>query len=223
MQNGQVSTPLKDNAVRRVPRGIKRREEIAAAAERVFLERGFAEATMQMIAARAGASKETLYRHFGNKEGLISEIVRGRAAQILGGDGGELTVDRPPRETLLGVGRNLLRISLAPDSLALLRGVIFEAPRAPELGEIFYTQGPARVLSQLSNYLGAATRRGELCCLDPELAARLFLGSIIASRQLVELVAPGRDAFGEEKKRAHVEEAVGLFLARYGRTFSSYA
>jgi AcrR family transcriptional regulator len=208
---------LKEAAVRRVPRGEKRREEIAATAVRVFLERGFAETTMQMIAARAGASKETLYRHFGSKEGLISEIVRNRAAQILGEDDGELSLDRCPRETLLSVGRNLLRILLTPDSLALLRGVIFEAPRAPGLGEIFYTQGPARVLSQLSQYLAAATRRGELCCADPELAARLFLGSIIASRQIMELVAPGRDQFGEDKKRAHVEETVGLFLARYSR------
>ncbi|MCI0600466.1 MAG: TetR/AcrR family transcriptional regulator, partial [Beijerinckiaceae bacterium] len=67
---------------RRVPRGQKRREEIAAIAERLFLERGFAETTMQLVAARARASKETLYRHFGNKEELFADIVRRRAARI---------------------------------------------------------------------------------------------------------------------------------------------
>ena len=64
---------------RRIPRGEKRRDEIAAVAERVFLELGFNDTTMQIVASRAGASKETLYRHFGSKEGLFSEVVRARA------------------------------------------------------------------------------------------------------------------------------------------------
>jgi TetR/AcrR family transcriptional regulator, mexJK operon transcriptional repressor len=223
MQNALESTLAKTNAVRRVPRGEKRREEIAAVAERMFLECGFAATTMQMIAARAGASKETLYRHFGSKDGLISEIVRNRSAQIIGGDDGELSIEGAPRETLLGVGRNLLRILVGPDSLAFLRGVVSEAPRAPGLGEIFYSQGPARTLSKLARYLGAATLRGELCCSDPELAAKLFLGAVVANRVVLELVAPGRDPFGEEKRQAHVEEAVALFLARYGRDVSPKA
>jgi TetR/AcrR family transcriptional regulator, mexJK operon transcriptional repressor len=70
---------------RRIPRGEKRREEIAAVAERVFLELGFTDTTMQIVASRAGASKETLYRHFGSKEGLFSEVVRARAVRVYGG------------------------------------------------------------------------------------------------------------------------------------------
>ena len=78
-----------EKAARRVPRGEKRREEIAAVAERVFLRGGFTETTMQIIAQDAGASKETLYRHFGNKEELFSEVIRGRSARI-GRKGGEI-------------------------------------------------------------------------------------------------------------------------------------
>lgn len=222
MGNGLVSTSTKEDCSRRVPRGEKRREEIAAVAERIFLERGFTDTTMQMIAAEAGASKETLYRHFGSKEGLISEIVRCRAARIIGGEDGELPLDRSPRETLLGVGQNALRILVGgPNALSFLRSVVAEAPRTPGLGEIFYSQGPARVLAQLAHYLGAATRRGELCCPDPELAAKLFLGAILANRIVMELVTPGREVFSQDKMEAHVEEAVGLFLARYGRNPSA--
>ena len=72
---------------RKVPRGKTRRRELASIAERVFLDRGFANATMQMIATQAGASKETLYRHFVSKESLLAEIVRTRSAQFLGPDG----------------------------------------------------------------------------------------------------------------------------------------
>jgi TetR/AcrR family transcriptional repressor of mexJK operon len=201
---------------RRVPRGDRRREEIAAIAERIFLERGFTETTMQLVAARAGASKETLYRHFGNKEELFAEIVRRRSARITGGHDGELDVTGTPREVLGRLGLNLLQFLTRADSLSFYRIMVAEAVRAPELGRIFYAQGPARVLSEVARYLGCATRRGELRCLEPELAAKLFLGTIVANYQILGLVAPGFEPFEGKKMRAHVEEAVMLFLTSYG-------
>ena len=92
---------------RRIPRGEKRREEIAAVAERVFLELGYTETTMQIVASRAGASKETLYRHFGSKEGLFSEVVRARSARVYGGPEGVLQLSGEPRDVL----RRLLPVS----------------------------------------------------------------------------------------------------------------
>ncbi|MGH6863970.1 MAG: TetR/AcrR family transcriptional regulator C-terminal domain-containing protein, partial [Methylocella sp.] len=53
-------------------------------------------------------------------------------------------------------------------------------------------------------------------CPEPELAAKLFLGAIVANYQLLGLVAPGFEPFKGKKVRAHVEAAVELFLARYG-------
>jgi AcrR family transcriptional regulator len=201
---------------RRVPRGQKRREEIAAIAERIFLERGFTETTMQLVAARAGASKETLYRHFGNKEELFAEIVQRRSARITGGQDGELDMNGTPREVLARLGRNLLDFLTLADSLSFIRIMVAEAVRAPELGRIFYAQGPAHVHHELARYLRRAARRGELHCSEPELAAKLFLGAIVANYQILGLIAPGFEPFKGKKMRAHVEEAVALFLARYG-------
>jgi len=201
---------------RRVPRGHKRREEIATIADRVFLERGFTETTMQLVAARAGASKETLYRHFGNKEELFAEIVRRRSARITGGQDGELDMNGTPREVLGSLGLNLLLFLTRADSLSFYRIMVAEAARVPDLGRIFYAQGPARVLGEVARYLACAARRGELRCPKPELAAKLFLGAILANHQVLELVAPGLEPFKAKKMRAHVEEAVALFLARYG-------
>ncbi|MGH6834913.1 MAG: TetR/AcrR family transcriptional regulator [Methylocella sp.] len=204
-----------ENTGRRVPRGDKRREEIATIAESIFLERGYTETTMQLVAARAGASKETLYRHFGNKEELFAEIIRRRSARITGGQDGELDVNGTPREVLGRLGLNLLRFITRADSLSFYRVMVAEAVRAPELGRIFYAQGPARVLGELARYLGCAAS-GELRCPEPEHAAKLFLGAIIAHYQILGLIAPGLEPFKGKKVRAHVEEAVELFLARYG-------
>ena len=200
---------------RRIPRGEKRREEIAAVAERVFLELGFTETTMQIVASRAGASKETLYRHFGSKEGLFSEVVRARSTRVYGGTEGEFQLHGEPCDVLRQLGFNLLRLLLNEDPLCLFRIVVAEAPRTPELGRIFFEQGPAQILQQLTLYLEKAARQGLLNCSDSVLAAKLFLGAVVANRHIMMLVAPGFEPMTEETIRRHVEEAVALFLARY--------
>ena len=121
-----------------------------------------------------------------------------------------------PREVLGRLGLNLLRFLTRADSLSFCRIMVAEAVRAPELGRIFYTQGPGRVHGELARYLGRAARRGELRCPEPELAAKLFLGTIVANYQILGLVAPGFEPFKGKKMRAHVEEAVKLFLTSYG-------
>lgn len=195
-----------------VPRGEKRRDQISAVAEGVFLERGYAETTMQLIAERAGASKETLYRHFGCKEALFSEVMRRRSALLTGG--GEAELSGPPERVLLDLASTLLHFLGRPESVCLYRVVVAESPREPELGRIFYEQGPGRIIERLSIYLKLAAGRGELRIADAGLAARLFIGAVIAHHQILRLVL--KASFSEAELKAHAGEAVSLFLARYG-------
>ena len=195
-----------------VPRGEKRRDQISAVAESMFLERGYAETTMQLIAERAGASKETLYRHFGCKEALFSEVVRRRSALMMGGEESELS--GAPKQVLLDLALSMLHFLGGADSICLYRVVVSESPREPELGRIFYAQGPGRVIARLSEYLRRAAARGELRVADPDLAARLFLGAVLSYQQMLRLVFGA--SFTEAELRAHAAEAVSLFMARYG-------
>lgn len=201
---------------RRIPRGEKRRDEIAAVAERVFLELGFNDTTMQIVASRAGASKETLYRHFGSKEGLFSEVVRARAERVYGQVESEIGQRNDPRDVLKKLGYNLLGKLLSEDPLCLFRIVISEVQRTPELGRIFFEQGPNQLLKDLASYLEYATKQGMLKCQEPALAAKLFLGSVVANRHIIKLVVPDYEDLTEEIIRHHVEEAVNMFLAAYG-------
>jgi TetR/AcrR family transcriptional regulator, mexJK operon transcriptional repressor len=202
--------------MRRIPRGEKRRDEIAAVAEQVFLELGFNDTTMQIVASRAGASKETLYRHFGSKEGLFSEVVRTRAARFFGNVEREIGQHNDPREVLKELGFNMLNKLLHEDRLCLFRVVIYEVQRSPEVGRIFFEQGPNQLLKELSSYLEYATAQGMLNCHEPPLQAKLFLGAVVANRHILELVAPDHEKLTEEVIRHHVEEAVNMFLAAYG-------
>jgi TetR/AcrR family transcriptional repressor of mexJK operon len=120
----------------------------------------------------------------------------------------------PPRQVLLDLALNILHFLGEPDSLCLCRVVVAETPREPELGRIFYAQGPGRLIDRVADYLKLATERGELRVGDAGLAARLFIGAVIAHHQLARLV--GAISFAESELQTHATEAVTLFLARYG-------
>jgi TetR/AcrR family transcriptional regulator, cholesterol catabolism regulator len=56
----------------------RRKEEILATAERLLLERGYANLNMDELAEVVGISKPTLYQHFKSKEELAAEVfIRG--------------------------------------------------------------------------------------------------------------------------------------------------
>lgn len=65
----RASTAL---ATRRRP---SRREELLAAAARLFAERGFARVTVDEIGAACGISGPALYHHFPSKESMLGEML----------------------------------------------------------------------------------------------------------------------------------------------------
>ncbi|WP_374306143.1 TetR/AcrR family transcriptional regulator [Methylocella sp.] len=196
---------------RKIPRGDRRRDQIAIVAEAAFLERGYAETTMAAIAALAEASKETLYRHFGTKAELFAEVVRRRCARYLNADD---ALRGPPREALAGLAVEFVEFLGRPDSLRLYRLVVAESAREPELGRIFFDQGPGRLVARLADYLREAARRGELDCPDPHGSAWLFLGALISYPQASALLL-GAPLPGGEPRR-HARAAVEMFLAGHG-------
>jgi AcrR family transcriptional regulator len=216
MKPKQLTPEAGPSPVRRVPRGDTRRRELVDVAEQVFLERGFANATMQMIASQAGGSKETLYRHFASKEALFAEIVGRKAARISGPESA-LARAGTTQEALFEFGHGLLTMMTKSDTSSLFRVVVAEAPRSPELAAIFYAHGPGATLERLTDYLRAATRRGDLHCQQPLRAARLFLGAVIAQHHLYSLIGQPPMPVSETEIREHVRAAIAMFLARYGR------
>jgi TetR/AcrR family transcriptional regulator, mexJK operon transcriptional repressor len=199
---------------RRIPRGEKRRMELAAIAERVFLARGFTETTMQMIASQAGGSKETLYRHFRSKEALFAEVIGRRAAQISGPESA-LARDEIPEVALFDLGISLMRMMTNKNTASLFRVVVAEASRSPTLGAIFYARGPATTLKRLTKYLRAAASRGQLRCREPLRAAKLFIGAVVAQHHLYCLFGQRHAAISVTEMHAHVRGAVSMFLACY--------
>jgi AcrR family transcriptional regulator len=204
---------LNQKVVRKVPRGDKRRLELAAIAERTFLKHGFSDTTMLMIALAAGSSKETLYRHFSSKEALFAELIQAKA-EAIAGPLSPLAGDAAPDQALFELGVSLMAL-VTGEATSLLRIVVAEAHRAPDLARILYRHGPAGILERLTAYLAAATSRGALNCEDPEQAAKLFLGAVISHHHLRGLIGqPAKPLTATEVQR-HVRAAVEMFLSHF--------
>jgi AcrR family transcriptional regulator len=65
----------------RVPRAVRERQ-LVGLGEDLFAERGFAKASMDELARRAGVTKPVIYELFGSKEGLFRACLEGLALRL---------------------------------------------------------------------------------------------------------------------------------------------
>ena len=184
-------------------------------AEAVFLAQGFADTTMRDVAARAGASTETLYRHFGSKEDLFAEVVSNRANHLGDWCDADLERPKPMAEVLRDVGIDLLEVTSSPEVTTLLRIVVAEVPRDPAIGRTFYRVGPERRWEWLTAFLKRAQERGEFVGTNPGLAASIFLGAVMSHAHTARLILQEPPPVSRAEIEERVDEVVAMFMARY--------
>lgn len=189
-----------------------KRAAILSAAQSVFLESGYAAASMDVIAARAGVSKATVYAHFASKNALFGALIAARCDACFG------HLDQPNvdegglRASLIKIGRDFFDMVTTPEALGMFRVVVAEASRLPEVGEAFYMAGPAAGLEAISRFFAELTRRGQLDIPDPQLAAEFFVGMLRSETHLQRLLGlPGPARPIEET----IERAVDLIMRAY--------
>jgi AcrR family transcriptional regulator len=214
----QGNTAVEIEGEGRTPR--KRRAILAAATE-AFLQHGYLGASMDEVAAKAGVSKQTVYKQFENKERLFAEIVLGTSDQLMNGlseayaDTLEGATDA--REALQALARRLLESLTADSVLQLRRLVIAEADRFPEVCGAWFNTGFEKSLEALGEALTRLAERGLLRELeDPTLAAYQFAGLVMYKPMNRAMFAGTRQrpAHGELDKLA--DQATEVFLASYG-------
>ena len=74
-----------DAASRRSRAKSDRRGQLVAAAERLIAENGYLAVRLEDIGAAAGVSGPAIYRHFPNKEALLTELLVGISTRLLAG------------------------------------------------------------------------------------------------------------------------------------------
>jgi AcrR family transcriptional regulator len=192
-----------------------RREAILDVAERVFLEDGYAAASMSTIAARLGGSKGTLYNYFKSKDELFEAYVQRRCAfnqeEIHAGPVVEGTVE----EGLKRLSASYIRHVLSDESLRHFRVITAESERNPEIGRAFYEAGPKRGAERLAMQLQHWRDAGKLNIKDTLTAAHHFLG-LCQNRYFKARLCNAMPELTPDQIEAEIAAAVETFLLAFG-------
>ena len=198
---------------------VPKRALILDTASRVFAREGFAGASIDMIAAEAGVSRQTVYNQIGDKEKVFAAVVEDTTEKANAGLFATLATfpDRPKdlEAELVAFARRLAATCMCDRRAAALHKLVeTEGQRYPELFEAWRERGPGRVWSAVSARLSRLAHDGFLDLDDPDLAARQLIS-------LVNMDLRPATMMGQKPTDAEVETAtraaVRTFLRAYGR------
>jgi len=158
---GKPQPPARKSAPNRAAKSEARRAAIVQAALDEFCTRGFAATRIDDVAARAGVAKGTLYLYFDDKEALFREIVTTMLVPLVS------VLEAPPagvpiREVIARFVDLFVREIFSTHRRHVLRLVMTEGPRFPELAEFHYRHVVERALAAMRALLAHALERGEL-------------------------------------------------------------
>ncbi len=184
------------------------------AATAVFCRDGFAGASIDLIAAEAGVSRQTIYNHHGDKEALFVAVVREMTERCNAGLFQTLTTfPDQPRDLegeLAAFAGRLVRDCLYNREGAALRKLIqSEGERYPALFAAWREHGPGTAWAAIAARFARLAHAGYLRIEDPDLAARQFLALIHADFHIPHMLGTKPT---EAEIEAGVAGAVRTFL-----------
>ena len=187
------------------------RAVILDAARQEFATSGYAATSMETVAQSAGISTKTLYRLIPNKATLFEAILTDGIDRFVSRirlkacDGSD--IEGALREAMIAVGELILDGAV----IGLLRMIVAEGDKFPEISDTFYDKAIKRTESTLANWLKAQAARGLIAIDNPTEAAGMLLGMLAFQPQRAVMFghapAPSREQL---ERRAGVVAA--LFL-----------
>ncbi len=195
-----------------------KRSDVTRAARTVFGRLGYAQASMDVIAAEAGVSTRTIYQHFRTKEELFATVLEDSAREVA--DDFAATVDRTMRgadvhEDLIVLGAAFVaQTTDHPEHFAMVRQIRADALQLPsEVINRWHQTGPLRVQTEVADRLRALADLGQLQLDSAELAALHFIALVTAPTT----IRPYAAATPDPRQTADaVKAGVTAFLTGYG-------
>lgn len=193
-----------------------KREQILDGARKVFMAQGFDAASMNDIVREAGVSKGTVYVYFENKEQLFAALIARERDRFANEMRSTIAQYDTIEQALTQYGRALARHMCSSSTICAMRNVIAVAERMPGLTRGFFRSAPANIRTVLKEWIDREVDNGHLLISDTDLAARQFIelssGTFFKFRIFGEMA----EAPPEEEIAHVVDEAVLMFMARYG-------
>lgn len=202
----------------------ERQQQVLDATLELLIENA-AGVTMIAVARKASCSKETLYKWFGDRDGLLAATVRYQASKVKVApfDGADLTRDRLIA-ILHGFANDLLTILTGQMSIALNRLAIAQAHQhagenvgsgGENLGSIVLQNGRFSTGPRLKPALEAGMTAGLLRKDDSEEAFRSFYGLVVRDIQ-IRLLLGDTISFSKTDITAEAQRATAQFFSLYG-------
>ena len=139
-----------------------RPEEILTAALEVFGDVGFANATLDSVARKAGICKGTLYLYFDSKDELFREMLRGKCGAALAKAEARLAAFQgSAAESLELFIRCMWEEVSRPEMVAIARLVMAELSRFPELARFHFTEVILRARKMVQKILERGIAEGD--------------------------------------------------------------
>jgi TetR/AcrR family transcriptional regulator, mexJK operon transcriptional repressor len=198
-------------------RAETKRAAILDAAGQVFLAKGYVGTSMDEIASVAAVSKQTVYKHFADKETLFHELITATVHTTGESvpDDPILVGDQPLDEELAAYARHLLHGVMQPRVVQLRRLVIGEATRFPALGRSFYDLGLARTIDALATVFARLADDSQLQLDDPPLAAEHFIWLVLSIPLNRAMLLGDNHSVRAEDLDHYADAGVDTFLAAY--------
>src|SRR6266702_612809 len=167
-------------------RAQQTRERLRAAAHLLFLQHGSQATSINAILAEAGiSSKETFYRHYASKEALFVDVLSHLTMELPGFSEKLAALPTPHdlpslRQALTQLSREILSMMCQPGYLPLVRMIVSETPRFPQLGTLFFSTVTQRGLAIITALLRAAREQQIIADIDFDAVTRMLLGGLLS-------------------------------------------
>lgn len=187
----------------------RKRAAILDAAKKAFLQDGYEGVSMESIAAEAGVSIMTLYRHADSKDDLFTAVITGLCSFSEEARDARFaeTMNQPLGDVLAEVGLMFQEKLSNPQTISLMRAVISQSIRFPQLAETAYQSFVGEYKDNVERYLAL---RPEASALDPEHRSQLsasFIADLVGASILRSLLGMAGQSAEEQFKRAKAAAA----------------
>lgn len=172
--------------------------QILKGAMQEFLVRGYAETSMEKVAAAAGVSKPTVYSYFKDKEVLFQFLIEDLAQQKFKSTFGSEMFEGEPKVVL----RRIAELAFSQfdsdgEFSSLMRTIVGESGRFPHLATICVKNLFKPVHETICTYL---TAHPELKISDPSAAALMFINTLAHHHEIQDILH-GKDIIQVDRSR----------------------
>lgn len=158
----------------------RRKTALVAAARALFIEQGYEGTTLGEIVERAGGSLSTVYKLFGNKDGLLEAVVLDGSPSGEALIGGAVEQGGTPAQILHRLAQSLNAHFLDPDTVAIVRIVIARSMADKDFARLFFQRTATRTRDALERLFARWQTAGLAMTSAPPILAELFLGLFVS-------------------------------------------